>query len=1157
MRSKNLLSILATVVILASVVAPMLLIGGAAKAQDTITLSSTNLNPKKVIAIDVRGDLGDNVTLRVLDRYGQPVNLTRLDTPGVNVTEFIGTKIAPGRYIAYLGGEQVNLNINPAYPLVSRSAHSESFAKFAVPGTRGDTYTIWVVGTDITATFLYDTVKMTLTLSPKEVAYRRGEAVISFTIADGDLNLDPTAADEVGPIGINMTLVVFKAAGGEYLYSGTLNDLVITSIKETAVNSATFTTRTNVAKINSLLPEPISESDKIVITLLALEDAQGWDDWKPPYPDQRGSDYVTAVYRAPTVSVSFTNQYVTIDITSPDDNVNPADKDTLDPGAKVYLEVYNEYNDFDNYIEISASLIKETDKNTGVFRLRIPVSWNTIASLTTTSVVLKTECRGPFYFYVRYYNTTRDPGYNIDARGLGQYDPKIASVEITRATTKTILATVSDADLNNRADAIEYLTAEYTSPSPTRNVTDITLYRVNIPLAKVVLLDTKGNIIKVETGKLASDVVSFVETDMNTGVFTLRINAANLEGIIPGAQYVLRYYDWTGEKTGVYKDYIFTISEIGVSLDRTEIPVNMAGVIVYITYINDMYNADPTKRDSAYVNATIIAADGTVLFPSTQLTLTENGINTGVFTKAWKIEEGNFSTPKIIDAKLKVWDPAYPDIKPVEAYFRAHDSDIEVTPTAIKWGDTITIKVKDPDANVDTKDKDSVTVGIIYGTTVVKNVTLVETDVNSNEFVGKVRVSWDDPNFKNIPPGTILKVRYTDGTPIMSPTASSWREVPYVATFKVISTDGALTVTTAEAGYLGVLEELKGDKVKVVDIDMNRKVLIAETLPDALAVSIEAIPETPSYNLGETEANSGAFILPSGVTLSLYDALERTGIMPSAPTARQRAEILAGYIGKKMAISYIDEYDATGARRIITETLTLKAWTATIATSAEAVNLNEWLTITITNKDIAGTTITEYKQAIVKSTSYPAGLMFYLEEVSPGVFQLKIQVVSVTGWVPGAKQIPAKLGDTITIEYVDPVTADGKANVLLTKTVVVGVPIERPVPASAVKFADPITGAEKTAGKVGEMILLQAVVKNVDVVERVCTVVIKVKDAAGATIYIGTATATLAPGQEFAPGITWVPTLAGDYTIEVIVVKSLAEPTPYSDKITATLTVTA
>ncbi|MEM1587276.1 MAG: hypothetical protein QW457_07600, partial [Candidatus Bathyarchaeia archaeon] len=124
-------------------------------------------------------------------------------------------------------------------------------------------------------------------------------------------------------------------------------------------------------------------------------------------------------------------------------------------------------------------------------------------------------------------------------------------------------------------------------------------------------------------------------------------------------------------------------------------------------------------------------------------------------------------------------------------------------------------------------------------------------------------------------------------------------------------------------------------------------------------------------------------------------------------------------------------------------------------------------------------------------------------------------------------------------------------------TVVVGVPIERPVPASAVKFADPITGAVKTAGKVGEMILIQADVKNVDVVERPCTIVIKVKDAAGVTIHIGTATATLASGQVFTSGVTWVPTLAGDYTIEVLVVKSLAEPTPYSDKITAPLTVTA
>jgi hypothetical protein len=132
--------------------------------------------------------------------------------------------------------------------------------------------------------------------------------------------------------------------------------------------------------------------------------------------------------------------------------------------------------------------------------------------------------------------------------------------------------------------------------------------------------------------------------------------------------------------------------------------------------------------------------------------------------------------------------------------------------------------------------------------------------------------------------------------------------------------------------------------------------------------------------------------------------------------------------------------------------------------------------------------------------------------------------------------------------------ATGKSKTF-TGTAIVGVPVARPVPASAQKFVDPVTGAEVTAGTVGKAIGLQATVKNVDVVSKPFTAVFKVKDAAGVTIYIAWISGTLAPGQELTPGVSWTPDKSGNYTVEVMVFKSLAEPTPFSDVISTTLTV--
>ncbi|MCX8169475.1 MAG: hypothetical protein N3D72_00100, partial [Candidatus Methanomethyliaceae archaeon] len=125
-----------------------------------------------------------------------------------------------------------------------------------------------------------------------------------------------------------------------------------------------------------------------------------------------------------------------------------------------------------------------------------------------------------------------------------------------------------------------------------------------------------------------------------------------------------------------------------------------------------------------------------------------------------------------------------------------------------------------------------------------------------------------------------------------------------------------------------------------------------------------------------------------------------------------------------------------------------------------------------------------------------------------------------------------------------------------TGTAIVGVPVERPVPASAAKFLDPTTGAEKVTAKVGETTMLQATVRNVDVVDRPFTAIFKVKDAAGVTIFISWITGTIAPGQSLSPAVSWTSTAPGTYTIEVLVIKSIAEPTPYSDPVTRTLTVT-
>ena len=1143
--------VLSTLIIIS--ILPAALFMGLHAQQGEIKLSSANLNPMKFITIEVFGDFGAGpIILRVLKPDGTVVTLEG------GITEFEAVKIGT-RYVAYLGGSTTaNYPQRPLPPITCPSASCIRIADPTV--TKGTTLTIEVVGTDVRTTVNYDTVVSKTTLGVKEVAYRRLDVVIPITIEDQDLNYDPTYKDEIDPANIMVTLRLIKAEGGEVTVSTSLDELGAALLTETFVNSGKFTTSISLSDINDLLSaesegRPVFKDDKVLLEISPSPDVQGGPGWSDA---ASSSDMFTAVYRKPSISITITSQRVIVDIISPDDNVNPNAVDRLDSqdltdngicDTKIVVSVSGASYTFDcGTTPPFNDAFKETGANSGVFRQTFSVSWGTTAAVTASSMTFPIDASSISVKveYTMKVGEVRADGYNVDVSGSASFTPAKADVSLVKATVKTIALTVTDSDLNTRAGSVEYLTASFATPGRF----DLNLNTpAGVPVARIQLKDIYGNLVSV-AGCSATDLISFVETDFNTGVFSVKINAQCLE-ISAGASYTLIYTDRTGPS------YVVTlpvkIAPLAISLDRTEYPVNRNGVVVRITLENDLLNTDPSRKESASVSISITSVTGSSIW-SGSTTLTETDIDSGVFSGSITIPSTAFATPSIIDATLTVTSG---DLT-ATARFRAHDASIEVDKTVVAWGDTIAVKVKDPDANRDSKSKDSVDITIAG-----LSKSCSETDINSGEFVCTFVVAWDGDGdiFSGVEPASTITVRYVDDTPIMSPTAATWRTVPYASSFKVKSFDGSLTVPTVEKGFVGALEEFD---VVVKDPDLNRYMERADNpdtdvyVRDVIAVAFEGIPITPTYDVSETGINTNEFRLSeaTGYMLSLIRALEDAGMLPSTLTPRQRAELMAQYIGKKVTISYIDSTDATGARKIVSETLVIKAWDAVITTDKDSINLGEWLVINITNKDVAGTTVPEYKMVIVRSDSYPAGLMFYLEEVASGVFQLKIQVVGVGQWIPGAKQIPAKLGDKITIEYVDPITADGKAYVTFTKTVAVGVFVEMPGKAEAVKTVDVVTGAV-VVPKVNREVFLTVSVKNTDIVERSMTVIVVVRDPAGVAVARYAASFTLGAGASTEQAFGWTPIVSGSHTVEIYIVRSLADRTPVGEPATFTVSVEA
>lgn len=1000
--------------------------------------------------------------------------------------------------------------------------------------------------------------------------------VSSTTAFRANFTEDGPLSSTVSGINVSITLVRAPENGGGSFSTPPLplNRILlpdIGEIRETAVDSSAFPIRTSmkilswvISKATSFTQYPgIAANDRVIIDILTTrglqsnQSTQGWDD---PVP---GETFVKAIYTQPQISIDFKSTGIVINIASPDDNVNPASIDMLDTGIDYGFAssaVVIIPGPSGSPVTYAPEEISETGANTGVFGISLGVRWS---SSITAPVLNKAE--GIVYLptgrdirpSITVIYTTgnqRPAGYNIDASASATYTPTKANISLDRATTKVWSFTVVKPDINNNAGAVETLTAV---PIGTGTFNLTTGYGAVV--AMIQFTDDRGNPVNVPPG-----AISFSETDFNTGVFKLIVNATQVSPLTPGGQYILRYWDLAGfSMTNGLVELPFTVRGVAISFPgMAEVPINRVyGVHVLVLYSNDNYNRDPTAIDSAsvvvtltYVNGTTVTLYGSNGIVSTSpLVLSETDIDTGDFAGIIVLPPSLFSTPAIIDATLTVSDPIFgvrASIK-IRPHAPTEFSINGSTAVALRMGDSIVIMLAEPDWNWRPYARDSVRVTVVPQRGSPFNITLTETGANTGVFTARIVVSWDDFNGTsfngNVFPGDTVQIIYNDDTPALSPTATSWTTVPYIVQFKVLSTTGRIIPETSTPGAVGPLEKFN---VLVDDPDLDRFISKADQYtPDnyvslrggIIALSIEGIPQVVYYSLNETGLHTGRF--RSVTALSIEDVLKANNIILPTDDAWTRAAKVASFVGKRVLISYIDMIDETGARSVVNAVLTITASDASIATDKEFVNIGETLTITIINRDIAGTDVPEYKQVFISSTSIAVPQQFFLTEVRPGVFQVNITVVSPSDWIPGAPQIPAKIGDTITITYYDPVTANGSSKVPFTKQVIVGRFLERPAKVNSVDLLDPSTGAPVTP-KVNVPVLIAVNLSNQDIIDRQMTVFVVVRDARNVTVSLFLATTTVPAGKSVVVGFQWIPFAAGNYTIEVIVVKAATDRTP-------------
>jgi hypothetical protein len=114
-------------------------------------------------------------------------------------------------------------------------------------------------------------------------------------------------------------------------------------------------------------------------------------------------------------------------------------------------------------------------------------------------------------------------------------------------------------------------------------------------------------------------------------------------------------------------------------------------------------------------------------------------------------------------------------------------------------------------------------------------------------------------------------------------------------------------------------------------------------------------------------------------------------------------------------------------------------------------------------------------------------------------------------------------------------------------------PLERAV-ASEPTLVDQ-TGARLTDVSVGSQVLIQSTITNSQTKKQPFAYIVQIKDRNGVTVSLSWVTGELPAKESLAAAQSWIPDVAGEYTIEVFVWESVDTPTALSPVRTTTVTV--
>jgi len=967
--------------------------------------------------------------------------------------------------------------------------------------------------------------------------------VVYVTVKDEDWNLDPTAPDVLDPANVTLNGISLPPP--------------VTPLFETDANSGEFL---GVAILG--LPE--------------TAEARWGELLKGEYKDIL--DYTTGRYKirktyaliiSATGKISLDKaQYnihdnATVTLEDPDLNMDSKWSET------VYVNVTSTTNPQGFQL-----LLEETGENTGVFTGNFTFNLEYTDPVEETIKVWYSD-----WIYVTYFDVMSKAGFNTTIQAVAKIVANTGSIRWTKdpeyGITELAVVEVVDPDLDTSTLHPDVVEGEQVYSEPTDP-------------GKIYVWSS------MEPDKYYT--LSIIETNKTTGIFLGYVKFSTKESkagdvptlkVKPACSLKAIYFDAVDEEGSPRKIVAraWMRSHTGeISLDRKTYPLGRKtasglrpteGAWVIVTLKDLDLNIEPEGQDyvpkelvkakivrdgevvheenighlfKEYVNLTAVQVNVTEVevnqTETEQVNVTKAEIVGGVFKAKWRIpslaQRGDILEIVYFDQSD---DTGKLQAEIVKARIMSHTGRIEVSPSTVPVYGNLTVRVYDEDWNLDPEVAETIpadtAIGVWGGVDVfsytpdfksvmgMARVELRETGPNTGIFEANltVGVDWLYVAAGQVKPGYILKFVYNDDLDV-----SGGQARPEAYTH--------IQATTGKVKLDRKTYPLNGEiLISVEDPDLNlhpklKEKITAET--QKLFIKTTDHPQPLYLTAGEVEPDSGIF--QAKVTLNRdINASYRSGIF----------------------VCYIDEATAEGETDV---PIIAKAWveqyTATLTFNKPVYAVDEGeARLTLIDPDAnKNPDLIDYVDVVVKSGRDVAGRRVTLLETEPnsGRFEGTVRFTDEPRWIQGFLAVNSY--DRITAEYVD-YDADpnhianwteGKPTILKVTAKAKIVPkIGLPVVLSPLRILNQ-KGEPVVEAKTGELLLIQAELRNTWKISLPVVCIFQVKNAAGEKVYMSWVKSRVEAEKSQTIGLSWTPKEHGTYIIEVYVWKSLEEPEPLS-----------